>query len=130
MINAEKAKKVTDVQATSLILQCLFGSVGRGGVSEPQLTRFVIQQSARGFSNYRCEKMLHEMVRSGTVNVEVSTSTNGRISRKYHVTIEGILSLTALAMSLPKHSRHETQRVLEPVYQAAMKVFATEVSRL
>ena len=96
-----ETKKLTDNIARAFILQSLYMAVGEG-ISVPQILRFITTQSTKSFSKFRADEMLEELIQAKMVQANTKTSKNGRITRRYEITPQGLILLIANNHLLPK----------------------------
>ncbi len=112
-------KRLDDDTARVLILQALYVRVGEG-MSAPHIQRFITTQSANSFSKFRLEEMLEILIRSKMIGVDKKTSKNGRITKRYELTPQGLILLIANNHLLPKDIKKSNCTPFAEVFRFAL----------
>lgn len=121
-------KDLSEDQAEALILQALLASAGEG-MPLAKLRTFVRVQSGRTFSDHRCDKTLHNMVKRMVINVDVNVTKGGVVKRSYSITLEGVCMLYAVCRHLPKQSQLLTQEFMRPMLGAVASILNTAMQQ-
>jgi len=109
--------KMSDLTATAFVLLALHDTTDRAGLTLAKITRYITSKTPLSVSSYRVEKILHILVKSQLVDVDVQLSLGGRFSRKYLIVGAGLLCLLAYAHNLPKRERVDMYTVYAPTYE-------------
>ncbi len=112
-------KKLDDNTARALIMQALYVSVGEG-ISVPEIIRFLVLHSSKSFSKFRADEMIEELIKSKMVEAHTKTSKNGRITRRYELTPQGLILLIANNHLLPKDIKKSNCTPFAEVFRFAL----------